>query len=110
MKKQRKEPLEFLSEIELGIKKRSLNRQIRSKLREWIIKLRIFAIRKMVNNDIELDRKIVSILSREIFFNGGTSENVEKKLYSFLDDCRERKSDEEFLHLIGLFKSTLPNY
>lgn len=75
--------------------------------RERVIKLKIFLIRNTAKNSIEIDRRIVLLLSKEVFAKGGTTEAFQNELYEFLDYCKANKSEDEFHHLVSLFRSSL---
>ncbi|MEQ9415511.1 MAG: hypothetical protein RIF39_16870 [Cyclobacteriaceae bacterium] len=64
----------------------------------------------MAKNEIDLDRKVLLLLSNEIFVKGGTTENFQDKLYRFLDDCKAAKNEKEYLYLIGLLRKTMSNH
>jgi hypothetical protein len=96
----------FLEEIEANTRKSTIRKNRRFIAREWLIKLKIFLVRNSGKNSIEIDRKIVLLLSKEVFTIGGTTEDFQNKLYVFLDYCKANKNEEEFNHLVNLFRST----
>lgn len=104
--KTRHNPMEQILELlEQGFQKSAQRQRRRLAIREWMINLRIFLIHKTSKNETYRDRKIVSLLSREIFVKGGTSEYFQNNFYEFLDSCKYNKDKEEFGHLIKIFKN-----
>ena len=97
----------LLVEIEENFRKSAIRTNRKFILREWVIKLKIFLLRNSGKSENEIDRKIVSLLSKEIIVKGGTTEAFQNKFYEFLDYCKTNKNEEEFNHLINLFKKYL---
>ncbi|MEM8966817.1 MAG: hypothetical protein AAGE93_10410 [Bacteroidota bacterium] len=105
MKDQSENPGEkLLTEIERNSRRLSRISEKRFKLRAFLITIRILIIKKLINDDTEADRRIVKLLSREIFIKGRTPSYFQDNFYWFLDECRVRKSEEEFKYLVHLFK------
>lgn len=96
---------QLLKEVEQSSQKSESNAKKRLLWREKLIGIKILIIKKTGRNQKEIDRKIVQLLSKEVFQNGGSG--FEKKLYELLENIEATRSKEEFDHVIKLYKKTI---
>lgn len=94
------------SEIERSVetKKDGSGKSVPS-IREIFLSIRIFLIKQLTKDSIKADRKIVKLMAKEIFLQRGTSDSFKDKLYGFLDECKTKKSQEEFIYLVDIVKN-----
>lgn len=97
----------LLTEIERRSKKDYRKSHRRFSLRELLITMRIFVYKKGHGNKWEADRKIVKLLSQEIFEKGRTTIRFQDKFYDYLDSLKARKSKDEFEYLISMMKNIM---